>query len=76
MRPGDHGPCCFSHSISSWRLWAWWKIQSEYLLNASRSRVFALAKRRTVTPRMRSTPSGYSFFHVVYSRAHVVSTST
>jgi hypothetical protein len=28
--PGAHGPCCFSHSISSLRLWLMWKIQSEY----------------------------------------------
>jgi hypothetical protein len=52
------------------------KIQSDSALNDVRSRVRVVGNRRTVTPLMRSVPSGYSFFQVVYSRAHVVSTST
>ena len=33
-RRATTGPCCFSHSISSWRVCGLLKIQSEYLLNA------------------------------------------
>ena len=51
MRPGAHGPCCFSHSSLVLRLWRLWKIRSENSLNASRSRVRGVANRRTVTPR-------------------------
>ncbi len=64
MSAGDQGPCFRSHSISWSRVWALVKIQSENWLNAVMSRVSETAKRRTVTPRIRSAPSGYSFFQV------------
>ena len=64
--PGDHGPCCFSHSISSCGVCALLKIQSEYWLNCvDVAGLRSSAKRRTVTPRTRSAPSGYSFCHVM-----------
>ena len=64
MSAGDHGPCRRSHSISCSCVCGLAKIQSEYWLKLVISRVSVTANRRTVTPRIRSVPSGYSFFQV------------
>ena len=77
ISPGADGPSRRTQSISSARERGAARIAIGELPRTRRRRAAgSTAKRRTSTPRTRSAPSPYSFFHVRGSRAQVVSTST